>query len=82
MPPGEEMFKFHGYSGPCPKPPDVHNAVNMVETVNLAPCEGDRHRWPADYQEGDTCNCGAFYAISARDGLIIERAPEETERGR
>lgn len=21
MPPGEEMFKFHGYSGPCPKPP-------------------------------------------------------------
>jgi hypothetical protein len=23
MPPGEEMFKFHGYSGPCPKPPKV-----------------------------------------------------------
>ena len=21
MPPGEEMFKFHGYSGPCPKEP-------------------------------------------------------------
>lgn len=21
MPPGEGMFKFHGYSGPCPKPP-------------------------------------------------------------
>lgn len=20
MPEGEEMFKFHGYSGPCPKP--------------------------------------------------------------
>lgn len=20
MPPGEEMFNFHGYSGPCPKP--------------------------------------------------------------
>lgn len=20
MPPGEEMFKYHGYSGPCPKP--------------------------------------------------------------
>lgn len=19
MPPGEEMFKFHGYSGPCPQ---------------------------------------------------------------
>lgn len=21
LPSGEEMFKFHGYSGPCPKPP-------------------------------------------------------------
>lgn len=21
MPEGEEMFKFHGFSGPCPKPP-------------------------------------------------------------
>ncbi len=21
MPQGEEMFKYHGYSGPCPKPP-------------------------------------------------------------
>jgi len=21
IPEGEEMFKFHGYSGPCPKPP-------------------------------------------------------------
>ena len=21
MPLGEEMFKYHGYSGPCPKPP-------------------------------------------------------------
>jgi hypothetical protein len=21
MPSGEEMFKFHGYSGPCPAPP-------------------------------------------------------------
>ncbi len=21
MPAGEDMFKFHGYSGPCPKPP-------------------------------------------------------------
>lgn len=21
MPPGEEMFMYHGYSGPCPSPP-------------------------------------------------------------
>lgn len=23
MPEGETMFKYHGYSGPCPKPPMV-----------------------------------------------------------
>lgn len=21
LPEGEQMFKYHGYSGPCPKPP-------------------------------------------------------------
>lgn len=23
MPPGEEMFKYHGRTGPCPKPPST-----------------------------------------------------------
>ncbi len=27
MPPGETMFKFHGYGGPCPKPPLPRPAV-------------------------------------------------------
>jgi len=31
MPPGEEMFKYHGYSGPCPKPPLPRD--NGVEAV-------------------------------------------------
>lgn len=30
MPPGEEMFKFHGYSCDCPKPP-----LPRPETVTL-----------------------------------------------
>ena len=30
MPPGEEMFKFHGYSGPCPKPPIVKAEPDKV----------------------------------------------------
>lgn len=28
MPKGEEMFKFHGYSGNCPKPP-----LNKTEVI-------------------------------------------------
>jgi len=40
MPPGEEMFKYHGYSGPCPKPPlprdSVKDAVDRI-TEALGP---------------------------------------------
>jgi hypothetical protein len=36
MPPNEQMFKFHGYSGPCPKPP-IARAERKTLTVNLDP---------------------------------------------
>ena len=31
MPEGEEMFKFHGYSGPCPKPSLPREPANRVQ---------------------------------------------------
>lgn len=30
MPPGEEMFFYHGHSGPCPKPPLPRPKVEAV----------------------------------------------------
>lgn len=39
MPPGEEMFKFHGYSGDCPKPPLTHFAPlgeDEIERIKIA----------------------------------------------
>lgn len=30
MPEGEEMFKYHGYSGDCPKPP-LKKESNFIE---------------------------------------------------
>ena len=35
MPEGEEMFKFHGYSGPCPKPLMSKVVVNVVVHYTL-----------------------------------------------
>lgn len=32
MPQGETMFKFHGYSGPCPKPPLLQPHQRRVVT--------------------------------------------------
>lgn len=34
MPPGEEMFKYHGYSGDCPKPPSQRdNGIDAVKSL-------------------------------------------------
>jgi hypothetical protein len=33
MPPGEEMFKYHGYSGDCPKPPLPRPKADTVESL-------------------------------------------------
>lgn len=30
LPEGEETFKFHGYSGPCPKPPLPRPSIKAV----------------------------------------------------
>ena len=37
MPQGEEMFKFHGYSGPCQKPPllQPHQRRVVIEKEEL-----------------------------------------------
>lgn len=40
MPPSESMFKYHGYSGPCPKPPlpaqppDLLDALHAIFTAH------------------------------------------------
>ena len=34
MPEGEEMFKYHGYSGPCPAPP-LPAALTDIEKLTM-----------------------------------------------
>lgn len=36
MPPGEQMFNYHGYSGPCPKPPKPKEPVVDPRDAELA----------------------------------------------
>jgi hypothetical protein len=33
MPPGEEMFKYHGYSCDCPKPPLPEDLIAMARAA-------------------------------------------------
>lgn len=43
MPIGEEMFNYHGYSGPCPKPPS-----HRAEIVPAAPDASEALDWERD----------------------------------
>lgn len=36
MPEGEEMFYYHGYSGPCPKPPLPKNVLQTDDDDYVA----------------------------------------------
>jgi len=45
--------------------------------------EVERHRWPDDWSDGDTCHCGKFYLRhGTRDdgfGMELERTPRREE---
>ncbi|MDE2096514.1 MAG: hypothetical protein KGL39_04650 [Patescibacteria group bacterium] len=42
MPDGEEMFKYHGYSGSCPKPPTPKpTRIGFVEYTRLKHSDGN-----------------------------------------
>lgn len=48
MPPGEEMFNFHGYSGPCPKPP-LPKRTGWPINLTCPKCGTQTICTPADY---------------------------------
>lgn len=51
MPAGEEMFKFHGYSGECPKPP----LKKKTETVIAWGC------WSNEMPIAEQGQCGVLH---------------------
>lgn len=42
MPPGEEMFNYHGHSGPCPKPPLQRASIDDLQILRNALERGHR----------------------------------------
>lgn len=68
MPDGEEMFKYHGYSGPCPKPPLPSPSPNGpaqegVDEKDTPPCVG----------------CSGATFVCAKCGTSYRLAPYLTE---
>jgi hypothetical protein len=53
MPENEEMFMFHGYSGPCPKPPlpRVDHKKRLADLLEVARIKSTRRWQGEDYPE-------------------------------
>jgi hypothetical protein len=68
MPAGEEMFKFHGYSGPCPKPPlpRTHGAIDEIAAERRRQIESEG--WTAEHDDkhelGEMACAAACYALA------------------
>ena len=78
MPPGEEMFQYHGHSGPCPKPP---------LQKDFSPTAMDAVRAFVDWHEMDHENTPAEEMQAAYDVAIsmakhvLAPAPHTGRRG-
>jgi hypothetical protein len=61
MPDGEEMFKFHGYSGECPKPPLPRPGAIIT------PEDSDYAAFPVDaeYVAKHKPQAGGYYVVYA-----------------
>jgi len=53
MPEGEEMFKYHGYSAPCPKPPLLKPETELERLRK----DAARYNWLVGkvFARGETC---------------------------
>lgn len=82
MPPGEEMFKMHGYSGNCPKPP-LPKPSRVDHGVAVFVKVGDDNRMHEDLSVGrarpfsalqETLCCLAHMYFEACSG-VYDRKP-------
>lgn len=83
MPEGETMFKYHGYSGPCPKPPlprqkprDPHQGSMRVFIEQIA---SGNFPGASSFALADITNYAKLQE-SARAALARPEAQEGTER--
>lgn len=85
MPAGEEMFKYHGYSGPCPAPPMARPGppafVPNVETPetavrNLAMLLGMVRAANLLTERQEQCVRDSILTLSATSGVMASVAYE------
>jgi hypothetical protein len=85
MPPGEEMFQYHGYSGPCPT---AEVAATVVDGVALIAAERKRQieaeGWTPSHDDewhGDDELAWAAVCYAAPDRVYRKHEEQEIEGG-
>lgn len=83
MPDGEQMFKLHGYSGPCPKPPKpiIETGVELIFAERKRQTE--KEGWTTEHDDtharGEMAIAAACYAV---EGSEVEvHKTQEAVRG-
>ena len=71
MPPGEEMFNFHGYSGPCPNPPLPKKSSAREEAVAML--EQAAAEWDRTPNQGDKPLDVACHFMNHTLPVVIEK---------
>jgi hypothetical protein len=67
MPPGEEMFKFHGYSGNCPSPPLKKREIGHVAEYYKREDAGDKFWIEVHVDRAHYADLGPFGSALERD---------------
>lgn len=74
MPPGEEMFKFHGYSGDCPAPP-VSRDTGHPLSAKL------RARWQSNSSAVVDADGGIYHGqLCGEASTLMAEAASEIDR--
>ncbi len=74
MPDGEEMFKYHGYSGICPKPPLPEMALAAGTRVKV---RGGGRQDTFTVASNETHNELLFYRVKEIEGGLFLRSSLE-----
>ena len=72
MPAGEEMFQYHGYSGPCPRPPLARPALpqqdrKTISLLGFAAFSADARFAGSDLSDGELLTLWAASLPAVRE---------------
>lgn len=80
MPENEQMFKYHGYSGSCPKPPLKKNIHTQPTTsMDVIIDEDGFDIKLSDFGTGEGVSI-CFYKVKGRDATFVRLITSDVDR--